>query len=185
MKIYTKTGDDGTSGLIGGTRIKKFDTRLEAYGTVDELNSAIGIVASLTDNKPRLEAIKNIQETLFLIGSHLATDESSQLLKTNMPCQIKDIELLEKEIDKMQVELPALKSFVLPSGCQASAQAHLARTICRRAERRIVELNEIIQLEENLMIYINRLSDYLFVLSRMLNKESSTPEILWKPQKNN
>lgn len=180
MKIYTKTGDDGTSGLIGGTRIKKFDTRLEAYGTVDELNSTIGIIASLTGNKSILETIKRIQATLFLIGTHLATDDSSQSLKTDMPCEKDDIKLLEIEIDKMQAELPTLNSFVLPSGCQASAQAHLARTICRRAERRIVELNEIIQIEENLITYINRLSDYLFVLARMLNKESSTPEMLWK-----
>lgn len=183
VKVYTKTGDDGTTGLIGGSRVKKFDNRLEAYGTVDELNSAIGVVAAYLEHGNELDVIRRIQSQLFVIGSHLATDESAQELEEQLPCSESDIEFLEIEIDQISQELPPLKHFVLPGGCGAAAHAHLARTICRRAERRIVEMSEMIDIDNQLIKYINRLSDYLFVLSRKLNVVKKQEEIFWKPNK--
>ncbi|MFV0521275.1 MAG: cob(I)yrinic acid a,c-diamide adenosyltransferase [Mangrovibacterium sp.] len=182
-KVYTKTGDDGTTGLIGGSRVKKFNNRLEAYGTIDELNSAIGVIAAYLLDDHDLKVIRNIQNLLFVIGSHLATDESAQELKTQLPCEESDIELLENEIDVITTELPPLRHFILPGGCPAAAYAHLARAICRRAERRIVEMAEMIEVDKQLVKYINRLSDYLFVLSRKLNVQEDYSEVFWKPNK--
>lgn len=182
-KVYTKTGDDGTTGLIGGTRVKKFDNRLEAYGTIDELNSAIGIVAAYLNDEHDLEVINKIQNILFVVGSHLASDESAQTLKEQLLCTKADIKLLEQEMDRMTAELPQLKHFVLPGGCPPAAHTHLARTICRRAERRMVEMGELIEIDAELTQYINRLSDYLFVLSRKLNVEEHHDETFWQPKK--
>ncbi len=178
-RIYTKAGDDGTTGLIGGSRVSKFDNRLEAYGTVDELNSAIGLMATHVDGEHELEVIRKIQETLFVIGSHLATDESVNSMQDDLPCKPENVQMLELEMNTMAEVLPKLTSFILPGGCQAAAFAHLARTICRRAERRIVELGELVEIDENLMKFINRLSDYLFVLARFFNVNSNTEETLW------
>ncbi len=182
-KVYTKTGDDGTTGLIGGSRVKKFDNRLEAYGTIDELNSAIGVVGAYIDDSHDLEIIANIQDRLFVIGSHLATDESSQELKVQLPCEESDVLMLENEIDIIVTELPPLNHFVLPGGCKAAAHAQLARTICRRAERRIVEMADMIEIDNQLIKYVNRLSDYLFVMARKLNVQESCPEVFWNPNK--
>lgn len=179
FKIYTKTGDDGTSGLIGGTRVKKFDDRLEAYGTVDELNSWIGLIITGINEPTVIETMQNIQNKLFLIGSHLATDETKSDLKNKLHCNSADIEKLEKEIDRMNESLPMLNNFILPGGSQYAGYTHVARTICRRAERRITAINEFINIEKNILIYINRLSDYLFVLSRYINFLDKKQEIIW------
>jgi len=184
MKIYTRTGDDGTTGLIGGSRVKKHNIRLEAYGTIDELNSYIGLIRSMQTDLPTDKILEIIQNKLFVIGANLATDESISLIKRQLPCQKADIELLENEMDEMNTSLPELRNFILPGGCQASSFCHVARTVCRRAERHIVELSENKEVDSNLIKFINRLSDYLFVLSRKINLDQKAPEILWSPEAN-
>ena len=182
MKIYTRTGDDGTTGLIGGSRVKKNHIRLDSYGTVDELNSFIGVVRSLQTDTHADSALEKIQNKLFIIGANLASDDSVTLIKEQMPVGKTDIELLEKEMDLMIKVLPELRNFILPGGCQASSFCHVARTVCRRAERHIVELSEKSEVDPNLIKYINRLSDYLFVLSRKVSMDQEAPEILWSPE---
>ncbi len=184
MKIYTRTGDDGTTGLIGGSRVKKYDIRLEAYGTVDELNSYIGVVRSLQSDAHADQVLEKIQNKLFVIGAHLATDNSITLIKTQMPVGKTDILILEQEMDEMNELLPELRNFILPGGCQATSFCHVARTVCRRAERLIVELSDKAEVETDLIIYMNRLSDYLFVLSRKVSMDLKAPEILWSPDIN-
>lgn len=184
MKIYTRTGDDGTTGLIGGSRVKKYDIRLEAYGTVDELNSYIGVVRSLQSDKHADQVLEKIQNKLFVIGAHLATDNSITLIKKQMPVCKTDILMLEQEMDDMNELLPELRNFILPGGCQATSFCHVARTVCRRAERLIVELSDKAEVETDLIIYMNRLSDYLFVLSRKVSMDLNAPEILWSPDIN-
>jgi cob(I)alamin adenosyltransferase len=183
FKIYTKTGDDGTSGLIGGTRVEKFDSRLEAYGTVDELNSWIGILTTVVPDLQVVATLKRVQNNLFVIGSHLATDASKSDMRQKLPCSGDDIEVLEQEIDRMQAELPPLTHFILPGGTTAAAQAHVARTVCRRAERRITAIATEANVNTNVVRYINRLSDYLFVLARFINFLNTTEEVIWIPQK--
>jgi cob(I)alamin adenosyltransferase len=183
FNIYTKTGDDGTSGLIGGTRVKKYDVRLDAYGTVDELNSWIGLITTGFNEDTALKSLIIIQNKLFIIGSHLATDESKSDLKDHLPCTTDEIELLENEIDRMQEVLPPLSNFILPGGSPVACHAHIARTVCRRAERKIVELGEQVNFHENIVVFINRLSDYLFVLSRYINFKSGNQETFWRPEK--
>ncbi|MFV0378835.1 MAG: cob(I)yrinic acid a,c-diamide adenosyltransferase [Mangrovibacterium sp.] len=178
-QIYTKTGDDGTTGLIGGSRVKKFDLRLEGYGTIDELNSHVGLILSEVGDSHVREILSDIQSKLFVIGAHLAMDDNSVSLKEQIPCTEADIQLLETEMDAMFEYLPKLNYFILPTGCRAAGFAHVARTVCRRAERRVVELAETISVDRNLIKYINRLSDYLFVLSRKLNFDSGVPETPW------
>lgn len=182
MKIYTRTGDDGTTGLIGGSRIKKHNIRLEAYGTIDELNSYIGLIRSIQTDEHADKVLEIIQNKLFVIGANLATDDSIDLIKKQLPCKKADIELLEKEMDEMNNSLPELRNFILPGGCQASSFCHVARTVCRRAERRIVELAENKEVDQHLIKFINRLSDYLFVLSRKVTLDQKAPEILWSPE---
>jgi cob(I)alamin adenosyltransferase len=182
MKIYTRTGDDGTTGLIGGSRVKKYNIRLEAYGTIDELNSYFGLIRSMQTDQYIDNILEIIQNKLFVIGANLATDESISLIKKQMPCKLTDIELLEMEMDQMNESLPELRNFILPGGCQASSFCHVARTVCRRAERHIVELSENKEVDPNLIKFVNRLSDYLFVLSRKLNLDQNAPEILWSPE---
>jgi len=184
MKIYTRTGDDGTTGLIGGSRVKKHNIRLEAYGTIDELNSYIGLIRSMQTDLATDKILEIIQNKLFVIGANLATDESISLIKKQLPCQKTDIDLLENEMDKMNTSLPELRNFILPGGCQASSFCHVARTVCRRAERHIVELSENKEVDSNLIKFVNRLSDYLFVLSRKINLDQNAPEILWSPEAN-
>lgn len=181
MKIYTRTGDDGTTGLIGGTRIKKNHIRLEAYGTVDELNSYIGVVRSMHNEIHADSILEIIQKKLFVIGAHLASDETVEMIKKQFPVDVNDILLLEVEMDRMIDVLPPLNNFILPGGSRATSICHVARTVCRRAERCIVELSETTEVDSNLIKYINRLSDYLFVLSRKISMDLKTPEILWSP----
>ena len=184
MKIYTRTGDDGTTGLIGGSRVKKHDVRLEAYGTVDELNSYLGLIRTMQTDKHTDMVLENIQNKLFVIGANLATEDQDGIIGKQHPCKKSDIEFLEKEMDLMVDVLPELRNFVLPGGSQVSGFCHVARTVCRRAERRIVELSEKCEVDANLIKYINRLSDYLFVLSRKVNLDLKVPEILWSPEVN-
>lgn len=180
MKIYTKTGDNGTTGLIGGTRVKKTDARLEAYGTVDELNSFVGLL--LTNDLP--DSIKNtlytIQDKLFVIGSFLATDFEKTSINQISLLTESDVLMLENEIDAMNEELPELRNFILPGGNPASALAHICRTITRRAERKIQAVTDNYQQVEHLSEYVNRLSDYFFVLARYINLTFKTKEIYWK-----
>ncbi len=181
FKIYTKTGDKGQTSLIGGTRIPKFDDRIEAYGTVDELNSHIGLIRDqqIEDNSRAI--LIEVQDRLFTIGSLLAADPEKN--KMALP-QISesDIELLEKEIDKMNEVLPEMKHFVLPGGHTTISYCHIARCVCRRAERCVLRLNEQHPVDELIYKYLNRLSDYLFVLSRKITFDLQADETPWKPR---
>ncbi len=183
VRIYTKTGDDGTTGLIGGSRVKKYDVRLEAYGTVDELNSHIGLLLTTELDERARNVLSTVQSKLFVIGSQLAMDEEAEKQMPRIPCTDQDIEGLEQEMDHMFEVLPKLTHFILPAGSQGTAYAHIARTVCRRAERRIVELADKKQVDPNLIKYINRLSDYLFVLARKINKDHHGEEVPWLPEK--
>jgi cob(I)alamin adenosyltransferase len=181
MKIYTKTGDEGNTGLFGGKRLPKDDLRIEAYGTVDELNSHIGLLRDQQASAEQLTTLLEIQDRLFTMGSLLATDPEKSNLK--LPeLHESDILLLEKEIDKMNESLPEMKSFVLPGGNQTVSFCHIARCVCRRAERRVVTLAQVAQINPLIIKYLNRLSDYLFVLSRMLSHKLNAPETPWKPR---
>jgi len=167
MKIYTKKGDDGTTGLIGGTRVNKFDLRIECYGTVDELNANIGIgmLNDLQQDESIKTILKNIQDLLFNMGSTLAADPEKN--KMELPgIETTDVEFLEKHMDEMTAELPELKHFIIPGGHVAVSAAHIARCVCRRAERLVVHLSKKDKVEPVLIQYLNRLSDYLFVLGR-------------------
>ena len=180
FRIYTKTGDDGTSGLVGGSRVKKSDLRLEAYGTVDELNSWIGmILTGITENET-LELLTEVQNTLFVAGSLLATDEKGEKITENLKIEEARIKRLEEAIDRYEINLPAIRNFILPGGNFTSAACHIARTVCRRSERAIVRLNETVSTDPVILKYINRLSDYLFVLARKVNHDSGTGEKFWE-----
>lgn len=182
MKIYTKKGDDGTTGLIGGTRVNKFDLRIECYGTVDELNANIGMLNDLQEDETIKKELKNIQNLLFNIGSILAADTEKNKMK--LPgIETKDVQFLEKRMDKMTEELPELKHFILPGGHVAVSAAHLARTVCRRAERLVVHLSKKDKIDIIIVQYLNRLSDYLFVLSRKIAQNLKITEIKWTPNK--
>jgi len=178
MKIYTKTGDLGKTSLLGGTRVSKDDLRIHAYGTVDELNSYIGLVRDQEVNEKRKTVLKEIQDRLFTIGSTLAADPAKTSIKKPDLHQ-EDIQLLEMEIDQMESTLPELKSFILPGGHTSVSFCHLARCVCRRAERHVVGLAETAEIDPLVIMYLNRLSDYLFVLARKMGAELQVPEITW------
>lgn len=181
MKVYTKTGDKGTTALFGGSRVPKFHDRINAYGTVDELNSYVGLVRDQEVNGSRSEVLVEIQDRLFTVGSILATEPGNT--KVQVPqLQESDIEFLEKEMDKMDEVLPAMKSFVLPGGHQSVSFCHVARCVCRRAERLVIALNEEETVDAMVIKYLNRLSDYLFVLSRVMTQELKAEETPWKPR---
>ncbi|MEN8117507.1 MAG: cob(I)yrinic acid a,c-diamide adenosyltransferase [Bacteroidota bacterium] len=179
FKIYTKTGDDGTTGLVGGNRVKKYDLRLETYGTVDELNAAVGIIRSYKLPDEIQQLLIQVQNKLFNIGSRLASDEKGDALTANLEIQQEDIEILEKAIDNFEKAIPELKNFVLPGGEPSVAQCHMARTICRRAERRLVEFSEQSPVQPEILKYVNRLSDFLFVLARKLSNINGIEETAW------
>ncbi|MGA8852645.1 MAG: cob(I)yrinic acid a,c-diamide adenosyltransferase [Christiangramia sp.] len=189
MKIYTKTGDKGTTSLFGGTRVPKHHIRIESYGTVDELNSHIGLLRDQKTDDETKKILADIQDRLFTIGSILATDPDKAILKTgkerlNIPkISDMDVEKLEKEIDKMNEDLPEMTHFILPGGHQSVSFCHIARCVCRRAERLSSALYDIEVFDEKVLIYLNRLSDYLFVLARKLSKELKAEEIQWIPKK--
>lgn len=180
MKLYTKTGDKGSTGLIGGTRVSKSDVRLEAYGTVDELNAQIGVLISLEVADEHAVFLQNMQNLLFTVGSNLATDTTKTDYKTASVMKDEFITAVEKEIDRLDQALPLLQQFIIPGGTQQSAQCHVCRTIARRAERRIIEMNDLYPVDNKVIIYVNRLSDYFFILSRTLLKEKNMKEISWK-----
>jgi len=180
FKIYTKTGDDGTTGLVGGTRVKKYALRLEAYGTIDELNSLLGVIRSLAVPAEIVDFLVQIQNKLFNIGSRLASDEKGEEFTSNLAVRNEDIEVLELAIDRYQEGLPELRNFILPGGELSVAQCHVARTVCRRAERRIVEFSEQEKVQPELIKYINRLSDFLFVLARYLGHKNGVAETPWQ-----
>lgn len=189
MKIYTKTGDKGSTSLFGGTRVPKHHIRIDSYGTVDELNSYIGMLRDQKPEKQTHNLLLKIQDRLLTIGSILATDPKKAVLKDgkqrlNIPkVTPEDIELLEKEMDRMNDNLPEMTHFVLPGGHQAVSFCHIARTVCRRAERRATALHELEPFDQLVLQYLNRLSDYLFVLARKLSKDFQAEEIQWIPRK--
>ena len=179
FKLYTKTGDDGTTGLLGGSRVKKYDLRLEAYGTVDELNASIGTIRSNDLSEEIVSILIKIQNKLFNIGSLLASDEEGKSFTADLSITTQHIDELEKAIDNFEENLPEIKHFVLPGGEIISAQCHVARTICRRAERRILEFAEKESIQSEIIVYMNRLSDFLFVLARKIAFDKNTKEEKW------
>jgi len=183
IRIYTKTGDAGKTSLIGGTRVAKSDTRIDAYGTIDELNSFIGLASDHLTDAHSGEVLKEIQDRLFTIGSSLACDPVKEPSMKIPDLKETDILYLEKEIDTMQAALPLMKSFILPGGHVAVSQIHVCRCVCRRAERICVAMQENESFVEPLVIkYLNRLSDYLFVLARYAGFLLKVPEVTWKPR---
>lgn len=182
FKIYTKTGDKGETGLFGGKRLPKHHIRIESYGSVDELNAHIGMLRDLASSEHQKTVLKEIQDRLFTIGANLASDPDKQMATPDI--QESDIELLEKEMDKMEERLPPLKNFILPGGHPTVSYCHIARTVCRRAERMVVALHYNEPIEAIIIRYLNRLSDYLFVLGRQLSMDLNAEEIPWHPRKN-
>ena len=181
FKIYTKTGDKGKTSLIGGTKVAKSDIRIESYGTVDELNSFIGLVSDHLSDEAIKAILKEIQDRLFTIGSSLACDPDKEPLMKIPDLKEQDILLLENEMDRMDEVLPVMKNFILPGGHPAISTAHIARCVCSRAERLCVSIQEHDAFVEPLVLkYINRLSDYLFVLARYIGHILNVPEIVWK-----
>lgn len=181
MKIYTKTGDKGQTSLIGGVRVPKHNARIEAYGTVDELNSHIGLLRDQPIDAHSIKVLLEIQDRLFTIGAHLAADPVKSKMK--LPDITEgDVTLLENEMDKMNETLPEMRSFVLPGGHTIVSYCHIARCVCRRAERCVTHLAAIEHVEEITYVYLNRLSDYLFVLSRKITHDLNVEEIPWKPK---
>ena len=189
MKVYTKTGETGTTSLFGGTRVAKNHIRIESYGTVDELNSYIGLIRDQNMNVLYKNILIEIQDRLFTVGAILATPPEKEKLKNGQPRLQKlgiiesDIELLEKEIDTMEESLPQMTHFVLPGGHTTVSYCHIARCVCRRAERLAVHLHEIDPTDEMVIKYLNRLSDYLFVLARKLSFDLNAEEVKWIPRK--
>lgn len=181
MKIYTKTGDEGTTSLFGGTRVSKSDLRIDTYGTVDELNSYIGLLRDQDVNQKRKDVLAEIQDRLFTIGSILATEPGNTKVKIPSLTE-QDIQFLEKEIDAMDAELPPMRFFVLPGGHASVSFGHVARTVCRRAERLTIALDQIEKVEPLVIKYLNRLSDYLFMLCRKMTSELKVEETPWKPR---
>ncbi|MBO5380512.1 MAG: cob(I)yrinic acid a,c-diamide adenosyltransferase [Bacteroides sp.] len=178
MKIYTRTGDKGKTSLIGGKRVSKTHQRLEAYGTIDELNAHIGLLlAQLPADESERTTLLQVQNILFVVGAQLATPPEVTGTLTVTP---EMLSTLEEAIDRIEAALPSLKAFVLPCGTQAASQCHVCRTVCRRAERRVLALASRATIPSELTSYLNRLSDYLFVLSRKINNEQGMQEIFWQ-----
>lgn len=179
-KVYTKTGDKGTTSLVGGVRIKKSEMRLEAYGTVDELNASIGLLLAMMPGEGSDKAfLERVQCNLFNVGTHLATDQSCTPLYASAKLNAAEIELAEKEIDAALAGLPAADGFILPGGTPEAAQAHVCRTVCRRAERRVVALMEEAVVSPEIQQYMNRLSDYFYILAKKLNFIAGKSEKKW------
>jgi cob(I)alamin adenosyltransferase len=191
-KVYTRTGDQGKTSLVGGERVSKDDARLEAYGTVDELSSHVGLLASMLDTNDRpanpntntctqdSRHLQRIQSTLFRLGGHLATDSSTTPLYPSTQVPKEEILWLEQQIDLMLAHLPEQHGFILPGGTLEAAECHICRTVCRRAERCIVALAKVAHVGQEEQKYVNRLSDYFFVLAELINFNAGKSEILWK-----
>jgi cob(I)alamin adenosyltransferase len=189
LKIYTKTGDKGTTSLIGGTKVPKSHSRIEAYGTVDELNSYIGLCRDLLEDANSRRILQEVQDRLFTIGSSLACDPLKEPKMLIPDLKEEDVVLLEKEMDNMNEHIPPMKSFILPGGHATVSQLHIARCVCRRAERSCVRLEliadprvETLETDQVILKYLNRLSDYLFILARYSSWQLKTEEIPWKPR---
>jgi cob(I)alamin adenosyltransferase len=181
MKIYTKTGDAGTTSLLGGSRVSKADLRIETYGTVDELNSHVGLLRSESLESESTELLLFIQDRLFTMGSHLALESGKNFQLPTL--ENEDIERLEKAMDRMNEVVPPMRHFILPGSNAAEAHAHIARCVCRRAERLLVALNDAESMPPILQIFLNRLSDYLFVYSRYITHQKGLEETPWIPKK--
>ncbi|MGP1420155.1 MAG: cob(I)yrinic acid a,c-diamide adenosyltransferase [Tannerella sp.] len=177
--IYTGGGDKGTTSLVGGVRVPKTHPRLEAYGTIDELNSQIGLLIAETDDQQTADLLRFVQHKLFTVGSYLATDMTQTDLRIQSNVTLESIRRLEEAIDRYDTQLPRMRGFVLPGGNRTSALAHVCRTVCRRAERRIYRLTESATVEEPVLIFMNRLSDLLFVIGRNECVRKNNDEILW------
>ncbi len=182
MKIYTRTGDAGQTSLIGGRRVSKADLRIDSYGTVDELNSWVGLLRDQPVNANRRTLLKEIQDRLFTVGAELATDPEKPPRQAIPAIVEADVLLLENTMDEMDAELPELRKFVLPGGHASVSYAHLARTVCRRAERLTIDLTSVSPVDTLVITYLNRLSDYLFVLSRKMAQELEAEEVAWEPR---
>lgn len=184
MKVYTKTGDKGTTCLIGGTRVSKADLRLETYGTCDELNSFIGWLRAADISAETDEQLAYVQNKLFNLGAYLALDLEKCAPSAATSLSKEDVEFIEKAIDGMEAELPVLKSFILPGGSEAISRCHICRTVCRRLERRMVELLPVSESQNRYDVFalqfVNRLSDYLFILSKKIAKDGKNELFLWK-----
>lgn len=183
--VYTRTGDAGQTSLVGGQRVAKDSARLESYGTIDELNSFIGLLAAETTDEHDTQFLTDIQAALFVVGSYLATDTSTTQLRQQSIVTPEMVETLEHEIDLIDSQLPPLRLFVLPGGTRAASLAHVCRTVCRRAERRILTLQGTLAepLDTMVVSYVNRLSDYFFVLARRLNVIAGHDEVIWQRRK--
>lgn len=180
MKIYTKTGDKGKTSLLGGYRVNKDNLRVEVYGNMDELNSFLGNFVSSCKDKRLARRVEKIQSNLFLIGSYIA-DKDEKIIKLDLLKKLKnEAEDLEKQIDKWELELPKLTNFILPGGTELATKAHIIRTLVRKTERRLVSLNKKEKINKNVLVYINRLSDYFFVLARYINFKAGEKEKIWK-----
>jgi cob(I)alamin adenosyltransferase len=180
MKIYTKTGDKGETSLLGGARVPKFHPRIEAYGTIDELNSYIGLIRDQQINDHDREVLLEVQDRLFTLESQIARDPDTEMQVRLPEIHEEDVKYLEKEIDKMNEGLPELRNFILPGGHTTVSYCHIARCVCRRAERNTLRLSHAQPVEPINIMYLNRLSDYLFVLSRKIAKDLNAPETPWK-----
>jgi len=183
MKIYTKTGDEGFTSLYGGKRVTKNHARIEAYGTIDELNSFVGLLRDQEISEGDKNFLLQIQTQLFSVGAIMATPNDNQKRLNIQKVKPESTEALEQEIDRMDGDLPQMTHFILPGGHPIVSYCHVARSICRRAERLAYELNHFEPLDEEVLKYLNRLSDYLFVLARKLTKENGAEEIKWIPEK--
>jgi cob(I)alamin adenosyltransferase len=177
-KIYTKTGDKGQTSLVGGTRVSKTNPRLLAYGTLDELNSVLGLVRSSVKDQTLSQSLQGIQNALFNIGSHLAC-EDEKILPSLPRLKPENIASLEKEMDSWESSLPPLRNFILPGGSVGASYCHLARTVCRRAEREVIHLSETVAVENEFVVFLNRLSDWLFLLARKVNADQGVTDVQW------
>jgi cob(I)alamin adenosyltransferase len=183
MKIYTKSGDKGETGLFGGERVSKDSLRIEAYGTVDELNSFIGLAIIESGTEEIKKLLQEIQNTLFVAGSDLSAPDNETNQKHNiLRINDKHIKDIETEIDKFESKLDEIRNFILPGGCKSAAILHICRAVCRRAERRVVSLNNVMKIGNDIIIFLNRLSDLFFVLARYENKTAGIPDIIWNPK---
>jgi len=181
MRIYTRGGDAGQTGLFGGARVPKDDPRVAAYGDIDELNAVLGVARTLTPPAEVERSLASVQDQLFTLGSELATPDPEKA-RINIPrTQASWAEVLEQAIDAIDAEVPELKSFILPGGTAAAAQLHVARTVCRRAERKVVTLSQHTKVAPEVIRYLNRLSDYLFMAARLANHRAGVADVAWKP----
>lgn len=185
-KIYTRKGDRGQTSLVGGQRVSKCCDRLESYGTIDELNSGIGLLITYCNDEHDIEFLTDVQQALFIVGGYLATDNSSCEVRSTSVVTDTMVAALEAEIDRLESMVTPLRQFILPGGTRGAAHAHVCRTVCRRAERCVFRLMECgAEVDECVTSYINRLSDYFFVLARKLNADSGTEDVVWKRLSNN